>query len=237
MALVRARSNGILADTAALPPVVSTTMAYDIQARVVAAAGPIGGYKTGRASPGEPLIAAPIFAKEIRDSDAIIPFEGSRLRGFELEVGFRVDTPLPRTGGTDIAEKLALTVTPVAVIEIVESRLVDPLGCGALWKLADNQINGGLVVGASGKVGTELWADLRLDDATLVSGGVTNPAGRPWEVLQEFLTLAESLSLDLSVGQLVITGSLTGLRYAEAGQKLVGEIAGLGRVCCHFEAE
>jgi len=233
-ALLAARRTGKPVAHGALPPVADSAVAYAVQALTACGLGAVGGYKAGRANPNAPLILAPIMAGDIRASGATIPLDQSRLRGVELEVGFRVVSPLPAHGSTGFLQALAAAVTPILALEIVESRLFDPDDAGALWKLADNQINGGLIVGPEGDLAEELEAQLRIGDKTVVQGRVTNPAGPPLFVLAAFVELAAKLGVVPVEGQIILTGSLTGLRYAGSGQLVQGRIAGLGEVCCHF---
>lgn len=120
-----------------------------------------------------------------------------------------------------------------AALEIVESRLADPDTAGALWKLADSQINGGLIVGPEGALAAQFVALLRIGDKAVVQGPVTNPARPPLSALAAFVELAAKLGVVPEPGQIILTGSAAGLRYAGYGQSVQGRIAGLSEVGCH----
>lgn len=234
-ALLAAWRSGGLVDHRDLPPPADAEAAYRIQARVAEATGPAGGYKTGRATPDAPLIFAPVPARLMRAEGAVIPSGESRLRGVELEVAYRIEDSLPSADASDFAARLAATVTAIAALEIVESRLADPEAAGPLWKLADNQINYGIVSGSAGAVPADLSATLQIGPELAVDGPVVNTGGAPFDVFADFVALAERRGIALKPGFVVITGSVTGLRYAAAGHRVVGRIAGLGEVSCSFE--
>src|SRR5690606_37270696 len=117
-----------------------------------------------------------------------------RLIGIELEVAFLVREPLPLAEDPQFAERARACVSPLAAIEIVDSRLEDFEAAGDLWKLADSQVNGGFVHGepAGDWGGLELATlDVRLDiDAITVADGPANvPGGDAFDVFCAFARL------------------------------------------------
>ncbi|MFC3676492.1 hypothetical protein [Ferrovibrio xuzhouensis] len=230
--LLAARNGGPLVDPATEAAGPETLAdAYALQAGVIAALGPVGGWKVGRA-PGQPAVFAPIPAAAIRPSPALWPRAESRLRGVELEIGFRIDAVLPPADATDFAARLAEAVTPLPVFEILDSRLTDPQGASALWKLADMQIDAGLVCGAPF---TGTWtredfdrpsAQLTADGAIVVEGPATMPGGNPFDLLAELVRSCGEHCGGLQRGQIITTGSFTGMRFFAAGTTVTGCIAG-----------
>lgn len=231
--LLAARRGGALVDPATEPNgPESLDDVYAIQAGVMAALGPVGGWKVGRAAPDQPAVFAPIPAAAIRKSPMAWPQAESRLRGVELEIAFRIDGPLPPADAPDFATRLAETVTPLPVFEILDSRLADPQGASAQWKLADMQINAGLVCGTP-LLGAWSAADfvnpaarLEADDAVLVDGPVTTPGGSPFDLLAELVRICGDHCGGLRPGQIVTTGSFTGMRFFKPGATVTGSIAG-----------
>ena len=206
---------------------------YSIQALVAQQIGPAGGFKVA-CKPGEPQIMAPIFSDDIMDSPAQLAVpEGERI-GIELEIGFRITAPLPAADAPDRRARLAKCLELVPVIEIVRTRL-DTEDAPPLMKLADNQINGGLVVGA----GLADWRHLELSGAharlslggqTILDGRAEVPGGDAFANFQALEAKIGDHCGGLHPGHVVITGSLNGLPYVTAPCKVAGEIDGLGAV-------
>jgi len=206
---------------------------YAVQALVARQTGAAGGFKVA-CKPGAPQIMAPIFRDDIIDSPAKLPVpEGERI-GIELEIGFRVVAPLPTADAPDRGARLAECLELVPVIEIVRTRL-DTEDAPPLMKLADNQINGGLVVGP----GLADWRHLELSGAharlslggqTILDGRAEVPGGDAFANFQALEAMVGDHCGGLHPGQVVITGSLNGLPYVTAPCKVAGEIDGLGAV-------
>jgi len=230
---LKARRDGSPAETASLAPPPDAETAYRIQTAVAAATGPIGAFKAGRGGPA--LTMAPIRAATVRESGATIPAAESRLRGVELELAFRLTAPPPPVDAPDFEERLAASVVLLPALEIVESRMTVFETADPLLKLADNVGNGGVVLGAP--IADWRRLDLSRPDVRLAFAGETKregpsapPGGDAFLTLVEFARLAKDFCGGLQAGQVVITGSLTGLLYAKAGDRIRGEIAGVGVV-------
>lgn len=213
---------------------------YRIQQGVADSLGPVGGFKTGRTGPGETSVMAPIFSSGIVKSGARIARSSSRLRGVELEIGFQLITDPPQPGDDDFLAKLRAAAVLVPALEIVECRLSDPDEAGSVWKLADNQINGGLVTGEP----LTDWRSLDLanrrvrlsiGDRVIHDGPADAPGGDAFDTFAAFVRLVGQHCGGLKAGQTVITGSFTGLNYAAAGDRIEGVVDGVGAVCVAFE--
>lgn len=212
-------------------------VALAAQALVAAEAGPAGAFKTGRKSADAAPLMAPIFADVVHRSGAGIA--GGRLRGVELEVGFRLEGPAPDLDDPDFAEALRGRVVALPAIEIVESRFEDMDAAGPLWKLADNQSNGALVLGepvADWRALPLAAPTLRLEIAgeTAQEGAAPAPGGDLFATYAAFLRRLGAHCGGLAPGMTVITGSLTGMRFTVAGASVEGRIEGLGAVSCRF---
>lgn len=206
--------------------------AYAIQAGVAGAMGAVGAFKTAR-KPGEAAIFAPIFAANLVQTGAEVPV--SDRMGIELEVGLYIHTDLPPDHAGLSASALAAFVTPVVVIELVDTRVAGPMAQDPMVKLADNQINAGLVVGAkaSGWAGADfgtVQAKFTAGSEVILDGTASVPGG---SALETFAALAQDLGQHcggLRQGQIVITGSLHPLVYVPKGTEVLGQIAGIGTV-------
>ncbi|MFN4311189.1 MAG: hypothetical protein ACK4FK_11450 [Ferrovibrio sp.] len=242
--LLAARSGGPLFapghDLASLDDV------WAIQAGVMAKLGPVGGWKVGRWNAGQPLIYAPIRAATIKASPALLSPADSRLRGLELEVAFRIDAALPAADDPNFLRRLAACVTPLPAFEVVDSRLADPQGTTPLWRLADFQLNAGLICG---EPLSSPWnpddfdhphVQLTADGADVCNGPATLNTGTPFgmlaDLVRQFSTPGGNHCGGVQPGQIVTTGSFTGLRFFPQGTTLTGHIAGLAPISAAFKA-
>jgi 2-keto-4-pentenoate hydratase len=241
--LLEARKSGrpIAGETPETGP-ASIEEVYAVQRLVAERLGAIGAFKTGRKSPDETPIFAPVPAAVVRASPARFHSGELNLIGIELEVAFLVSKPLPRADDPQFAERARACVSPLAAIEIIDSRLEDFEAAGALWKLADSQVNGGFVYGEPVRDWGDLelaTLDVRLDiDAITVDDGPANvPGGDAFDVFCAFARMVGDHCGGLVPGQYVTTGTLTPMRFIEPGRQVTGHVAGLGTVSVGFEAK
>lgn len=212
--------------------------AYAIQSRVAAKTGSVGAWKTGRANETETPVYAPIFAKMVRSSPAEYGKQELPACGIELEIGFSIDCPLPPPG-PDFQNALRQCVRPVVTLELIDSRVQNFTELPQAAKLADNLVNGGLVVG----VPLNDWSDLPMEQAEVLLKANGNeifsdkskvPGG------DAFLTLASMASVigdhcgGLQPGQIVTTGTLSGCIFIEPGTQIEGYVAGLGTISFRY---
>lgn len=241
LALVASRQGGSAVDGARFEAGLrSEAECYAVQARVAEAMGPVGAFKTARKA-GELRIMAPIFAADVRTSPATFAAGTLRRIGVELEVGFLVTAALPDPQAPDFAERARDCVAAVPVIEIVDSRFDDLDGAGPLLRLADNQLNGALVLGEARADWRDLdletvTARLELDGETALDGPARVPGGDAWEAFTGLARMVGTRFGGLREGQVVITGSLNGMPFVERGATARGFIEGLGAVEAVFSA-
>lgn len=235
-ALLTARNGGPGAPSALFAGIDSEAV-YGVQAGVMERIGPAGAFKIAR-RPGTPVIMAPIPQSDIHASPAVLPAQGFRMIGVELEIAFRVCAALPAPDDPDFARRAADCVAMLAVLEIVDSRLAAPQEASALAKLADNQSAGALVIGRERRdwqaVGPAPHTHLRLGGEVLLDAPAAPPGGDAFET---FCVLARMIGLHcggLQPGRIVITGSLNGLPLASPGDRAEGRIEGLSPVSAHF---
>ncbi|AXI43991.1 2-keto-4-pentenoate hydratase [Sulfitobacter sp. SK011] len=217
---------------------LTPSQAYEVQSLVAAELGPVGGFKFAQRS-GQPAIMAPIQRADILVSGAKFPASGSPV-GIELEVGFRLNAALPSIDAPDFKELLRACVSPVAVIETVQTRLADLDTVPAVLKLADHQTNGGLIVGDPAKVwdgspfGT-VDAYLTFDDEVVLDGRTNLPFGPAFDCLVALARMVGDHCGGLNAGHIVITGSLNGLPWLPPGTRVRGSIEGIGSVAVDLE--
>jgi len=212
--------------------------AYSIQAHVASDSGPIGAWKTGRPDNASVPVYAPILAQTVRLSPASYDAHELHSCGIELEIGFCIDRPLPPPG-PDFAAALRNCVRPLVTLEMVDSRVQDFTELPAAAKLADNQVNGGLVIGTP----VDDWADVNLTQAEVtlsVNGQVVIsclsdvPGGNAFDTLVALASLVGTHCGGLQPGQFVSTGTLSGILFLEPGSTVQGEVAGLGTISATY---
>ena len=230
-ALIEARRRGNWIE--ALPAAPSSVAeAHLIQDRVAAALREtVGGFKVN-ALPGDEPTRGLIYAHMIRPSPAkIAPAEAPHL-GVEAEVAFTFTRDLPARDRPYGREEVVEAMAALPVIEIVSSRFRDPLERPALEQLADNLINGALVSGTA----TREWRRLDLGrlHVTLEVNGETivsqtgGHAGRDPAGYAVALVNAMREFGGVKGGQIVTTGSWTGLRFLKPGDRCSIRFEALG---------
>ena len=232
--LIDARRTGKLLD--ALPASCKPATledAFAIQDATVAALGEtVAGWKVsivdGRAVYGA-IMASRVFESGARIEAAKMP-----LLGVEAEIAFRFGRDLPpgRYGYAEVAD----AVTAFAAIEIVDSRFRTYPDLPIMDRNADCVSNGGFVRGPAAAD----WRTLDLANiaVTLTIGGQEfvrrnggHPAGDP---LLPAVALVNALPGGVKAGQIVTTGTYTGLNFAKPRQTVAVTFTGFGTVEVSF---
>ena len=205
---------------------------HAVQDQVAATLGePIGGYKAN-APPGEPAVRGAIYARTIfpspaRLAPALVP--GMEVEG-EIAFCFLQDLPARDTDYT--RQDVTQAVAALPAIEVVSSRLADWRSRPQAEQLADNMNNGALVTGA------KIFGWTRLEIANLHVTAFVNgekivehhgghPINDPLGVALALVNI-ERHRAGVKAGQLVTTGSCTGIRKLRPGDRFTVGFAGLG---------
>jgi 2-keto-4-pentenoate hydratase len=238
--LVAARKGGgPVRSSKVAPP--DRTAAYAVQDATLDAVGPARGWKVGAKAPhlepnGAPLPASGLFASGI---ELIGP--PWAMRGIEVEVAVRFARDfVPASPEIDRAQLQEAIDCVLPAIEVVETRLADWRDSDPLAQLADLQTHGALVVGEpSALQPAEL--DLRSVEAYLAFDGQpvascrgANPAGDAWRLLAWLAWHAAQRGRPLRAGDVVTTGSCSGMLFAGEGMQVLADLKGIGRVELHF---
>lgn len=215
--------------------------AFDVQSRLIAEFGPVGGFKVA-CPPDAPIVIAPIFAKNIVQSPGLFAVPPGERVGIELEYAYRLTSPLPSATAPDFKDHLRSSVELLPVIELVQSRLEDPASADPTLKMADNQLNGALVLGTPLPAGapfdtSRASGHLKAGDEVLLDGVAKVPGGDAFETLYKLALAIGQHCGGLQVGQVVITGSLNGLPWVLPEKQVHGHIDGLGDVSLLLTAE
>jgi 2-keto-4-pentenoate hydratase len=234
--LAEARRSGRLIEALPVVP-ASVAEAHAIQDRVAALLDDaVGGFKANAPEDGEPTRGL-IYARMIRPSPArMAPAEVPHL-GVEGEIAFRFTRDLPARDEAYTRDEVAQAVSVFPAIEIVSGRYRDPRGRPNLEQLADCTINGGLVFGPE----IAHWSHIDLPNlhiTMLVNGKplLDKQGGHPFgDPLAAAVALANMMADGVKAGQIVTTGSWTGMDFLKAGDRCVVRFETLGEAEVVFE--
>jgi 2-keto-4-pentenoate hydratase len=235
LALVEARRGGQrLAGLGDHAP-ADEAAAYEIQEAVARLLGvAFAGWKVGAANPTAAPSAAPLFAALVERSPARFTATAESFRAVEAELAFSLARDLPARGRAYAEAEIwdALAAAHVA-IELLDSRFIDRGKVTQAAMLADNLSNGGFCYGPP----IAHWraidfatqpVELLLDGATQKRGAGANPAGHPGRLVAWLANHCASRGRPLKAGDIVTTGSHTGVTIAPLGAVVTARFAGLG---------
>lgn len=196
--------------------------------------GRIGGYKCAT-PPGKAPSAALLNAAHIRPAPTAWPVTQGRI-GIETEIAFRLGRALPARATPYTREEVLDAVAACfPAMEMVETRYLDPAKVSPMEAMADCIAHAGLVLGAD--VPDWRGRDLATLPVRQTCGGQVqvekiggNPSGDPVTPMVWLANFLPTLGLHLEAGQVVTTGSCTGLLWVEGGQRVTGGFAGFGEV-------
>lgn len=181
--------------------------------------------------------AAPIHPPLVLESPAT--WTRSPVTGFaiEAEVAFEVahDIGPAELGALDISrafERLRVT------IEICDARISNHREVSSLWKLADSQVNAGLVLGSGCAVSNiadyaQLRCEVRVDGRGVFDAAGRHPLGDP-RVLLPWWVAHAARRAPLRAGDIVTTGSWCGLLPVTGGSTVVAHFEGIGDASIRF---
>lgn len=219
--LLEARAGGKLVDAASEPGPADLGEVYRVQdnvLRALAGGARPGAWKAIPPRPGTEPAASPVPPACVVPSPAKRA-AGRELLGVEAEIAFRL--------GADLHPVEALVL-----IELCETRLAEWAKASQLWKLADFQSNGALIVGS----GTRAWRDIDFAAQTvelLINGRQvklatsTHPSKDPSVLLPWMLRHCADRG-GLQAGDIVTTGSWVGIVQVQPGDEIVARFPGIG---------
>ena len=213
--------------------------AHAIQDRMIAALGePVAGWKLAFGPDGSlirgPLLASRVFLSPAQIDPGLVP-----LLGAEAEIAFRFDRPLPPRVSDYDYEEVADAVTAFAAIEIVDSRFISYQEAPFLHRLADFMSNGAFIKGLA----QPNWRDLNLSElhvnlcingTSIVDHHGGHSSRDPLLPAVAFVNNFRKRSGVLA-GQVVTTGTYTGLNFAKPGQSIEVSFIGFDSVKVFFK--
>ncbi|MCW8086321.1 2-keto-4-pentenoate hydratase [Sabulicella glaciei] len=217
---------------ASTAPPADAAAAYAVQSAMLDGIGLRGGWKVGAASPSATPLSAPLPAGCLLPSGTVFP---GAMRGVELELALRLSRDVPAGEALRRSDFDAM----LPAIEVVETRLAGWERAPALLKLADLQTHGALVLGEPIPMRdldfSALEAELRLDGEVVAATRGANTAGSLEWLLHGLSRRLAARGEALRQGEILTTGSLTGMLFAAPGARALGRLAGIGEVALRFE--
>jgi len=192
-------------------------------------------WKVGAPSANVEPTATPLFT--VLDSPAAWTEAPTVELTIEAEVGFVLARDLAPAEVHTVPLDEAFDFV-CATIEICDARLANYRDAPTLWKLADSQVNAGLVVG-SGRPYEEVenYATVRceveVNGRVAFDGTGTHALGDPRVLLRWWLQHAAQRAR-LLAGDIVTTGTWCGMVEAPAGATIVARMHGIGEARVDF---
>lgn len=215
--------------------------AFAVQDATVARLGQIAGWKVGAKGPTHEPSCAPLPAKGILPNGANLLGPPWTMRGIEVEIAVRLREDLvPTDGEPDAAAVRAAIDAVLPAVEVVETRLAGWRDSAPMAQLADLQSHGGLVLGAPASIAIEeldlrkVQAYLAFDGQPVASTYGANPAADIWRLLGWLAWHCVQRGKPLRAGQVITTGSCTGMLFAPEGAHVQAQLVGIGTVELRF---
>jgi 2-keto-4-pentenoate hydratase len=197
----------------------------------------VGGWKVG-ATPDGGVARGALLRSRMYASGAHIPAGTTLLLGIEAEIAFRFERDMPPRGRAYTYDEVADAVSALPAIEIVDSRFRNYPNAPLLDRIADCMSNGAFVHGSA----EPRWrtfdlaqadVELTFDANTIVRRTGGHPTKDP---LLPAVALVNDLRVEAGIvaGQIVTTGTYTGINYAKPGQTVVATFHGFGSLRVTF---
>lgn len=209
--------------------------AYRIQNAVVRKQGTPDGWKVGAKDRGQIPTCAPLLRGTVRlpgnETGATLKTRGAR--GVEVELAYKLGRDFPPGAVVSEREIIDSIVSAHVAIELCASRLQNDPQPHPLWILADNQLNDGLVVGPPlaswhDLAYATLAARLAVNSETIVSTIGAHGTGDPLALVVWLVMHCMQYRGGVSSGQIVTTGTWTGMPIVTPPAQLSAEFAGVG---------
>lgn len=242
--LIEARRGGNrIASLSSEEAPVSAAEGYAVQEAILRRLGiGIAGWKAGAANPAAEPQGGPLLADRVKPSPARFKPLPNALRTVEAELAFSFACDLPLRADPYREEEVwdAIAATHVA-IEVLESSFIDRRFVPEYAPLADLLNNGAFCFGPA----IRDWRhfDIRTPQAILIIDGkeirranAGTPGGHPRRLLTWLANHAAQRGHPLKRGDIVTTGSHTGMYDAHPRAEMTVRFEGIGEASLSFSA-
>ena len=208
--------------------------AWAMHEGVVATLGPVVAWKVGAPTPEATPGFGAITADTLFDGGHTFPADAFRVGGVEAEIAVRFGRDLgARDAPYTVDEVLGAVATWHAAIEVLDSRFAQWPDVPKLWKVADRQNHGALVLGKGTATPPKPTLDrqnvrLSVDGVTAFEHEGGNAGGDPTRLLVWLANHLRGGARPLRAGDVVTTGSATPFLAARPGQHVEVAFQGLG---------
>jgi 2-keto-4-pentenoate hydratase len=167
-------------------------------------------------------------------SPASVDVGSFRMIGIEAELAFRFGADLPARATPYTQEEILAAVSEICVaIELCDTRLTDWADASALWRLADFQSAAMLVVGDVRRDWRAIDfanqdVELAINAQSRARRRGTHPTVDPSRLLAAIVAHCARHADGLRAGDVVTTGSWTGMTDASPGDAIRVEFPGIG---------
>ena len=234
------RTGQLLGALPAFARPASAADAHAIQEATAAALGDaIGGWKVSAPIGGQ-LVRGAILRSLIFDSPARVPAACVPMLGVEAEIAFSFDRDMPPRGRDYSYAEVAAAETAFPAIEVVATRFRNYAGTPLLDRAADFVSNGAFVRGPARRDWREF--DLARIEIALTIGGKEIVRQTGGHASVDPLLPAVALINDLrsgggvKAGQVMTTGTYTGLNFAKPRQTACAAFTRFGAAEIEFTA-
>ena len=213
---------------------------YAIHDVVISRLGPVIGWKVGAANIDAEPICAPILTGNLFISPASLDPDSFKMRGIESEIAFKFSTDLrPKKEPYLESSILASVDAAFPAIEICETRFRNTNVVDEMSKLADNIYNGALIIGPAWPEWKNLQiekqsVEMSFDDKIIISHKGGNNAGNIIRLLIWIVNHLSKREIGINKGQIITTGSWTGMIKSGSAKKVTTKFLGIGEVEVSF---
>lgn len=194
----------------------------------------IAAWKTGAANASVTPFVAPIAPSLVFANASRLPGGDFHEIGAEAELAYRLGRDLPsrQTPYSEREVREAIACIEVT-IEIIDSRMRHWRDQTACWQLADNQMNGALIVGDrcldwQAIDHSRQQALLLVDGEVAVSATASNSVGDPFTIMTSAVNQTVHRAGGLRAGDIFTAGSWTGTHFVRPGCEIVARFPGIG---------
>ena len=177
-----------------------------------------------------------VLRKAVYASPAVVSASNTVMRVVETELAFRMGAGLPLKNAPYTKETVAPAIEAlIPSLEIVDSVWEDWEKVGALHLISDNACHAGLVLGEDCRDWqdvdlAEFEVSVSMNGDTPLTGKGGNALGHPLNGVAWLANDLASLGRELKAGEVISTGVLTGLLYANAGDKIIADYGRFGTI-------
>ena len=235
--LVEAHRHGRRFASLVQPTVSDLRDVYRIHEKVLRELAGEARVDTWKVSPpreATPATASPILPGCRVDSPAITKVATFRMIGIEAELAFRFGTDLPSRAEPYTDDEVLAAVQEICVaVELCDTRLTDWADALVLWRLADFQSGAMLVVGSVRRDWRSIdfaqqEVELLINGEVRVRSRGSHPTVDPSRLLPAIVAHCSEHSDGLRAGDVVTTGSWTGMTQAAPGDAIRAYFPGIG---------